>query len=392
MPRGETPLLEIATGELQFSLTIYVPSIDSKGKSILSAADFFASAAHDSPLILPFNTSNYRIVPTYFSLTSTMLFRSALVALYAAALTSASDLRGTKADPGRDLSSCTGCYPGTSGVCISTDKVCWDLLYGSCPSGTKLCGATPPGATSPCTNSVDNGNATNPDNGCVANKPVCVGDDNAPGGAQLASDLPGIACAKCLNSLESNAACDPDDGCPLEQRICKKDGYNIPIWFSGNQCVVECKNTDPGDGNDDGCYGHLDAYKLCVKNDYSEPAHNAKGSRCVPCVNDVYNGKDRGCAAGLSCKKNDGSEPLIGKAGETCVPRCFNTADYPYVDSGCTVGEEICVDALGEQPPDNGAGVDCVPCTDITKEVSVCFAVDASGSIGTSNFNTYVIP
>jgi hypothetical protein len=310
-----------------------------------------------------------------------MLFRSILVALCAAALTSASELRGS--DPDRELDDpCYDCQ------CTSATGGCWS---GSpCPTGTYECGVTPA-----CTNSIDNGNPDSPDAGCNHYSPVCVGDNDAAGGGQLAADTTGIACAVCFNSLEDDGACDPDDGCPLDKRICKDYGSTPKIWHSGDECVAECRNSDLGDGNDSGCYGHVDAYKLCVNADYSEPGDNAYGACCVPCVNDLPDfGKDRGCPSGSACFNNDGSEPPLGEAGEICVsPFCINTAVYPDSDFGCDQpGYEICVDVDGESPAENEAGVACVPCTDVSKEVSVCFAVDTSGSIGVTAFNNDIIP
>ena len=60
--------------------------------------------------------------------------------------------------PPPPMEQCTGCWGLTEGVCQGADDVCYPLLRGQCPSGTKPCEATsllpnpsPPPPMEPCT-------------------------------------------------------------------------------------------------------------------------------------------------------------------------------------------------------------------------------------------------
>jgi hypothetical protein len=282
-----------------------------------------------------------------------MFRRSILLALFTAKAAVAAELRGAGTD-NRDLTACTNCWPGTSGPCQQANSVCWNLLYGQCPTGTTLCGGQDP--VPPCINTAAYGGL---DEGCTTEEPMCVASD----GSLLGADVDGDHCTRCVNTQQADWV--EDEGCSPQQPTCVNDdgsahGSTTALNYAGSKCVRFCFNDHTDDGVDSGCD---ESQSICVSDDTTEPPSGDAGTQCAFCVNTEDEGVDSGCYESQPiCVSDDTTEPPSGDAGTQCA-FCVNTEDEgssSLPDLGCSTGEELCALVDTSSPEPNAAGIQCM--------------------------------
>lgn len=109
---------------------------------------------------------------------------------------------------------------------------------------------------------------------------------------------------------------------------------------------------------------------------------------CDVCKNDNSGpDTDTGCGTaegGPVCVFDNDMEPLAGDFGDKCVP-CINDNIGGMADTGCGGDKPFCVSSDGSPIDLDAIGGMCDECP--TSQVSICFVVDESGSISSTEFN-----
>jgi len=128
-----------------------------------------------------------------------------------------------------------------------------------------------------------------------------------------------------------------------------------------------CTNTDWNGGLDTGC---TDILPNCVSDEGFDIPYLATGAKCVKCVNSVTSAAftDMGCttSAPICALDSATADPPNSGAGTQCVAlsdsNCLNDGVHGGKDTGCPTDRPICLGPNGKEPAADVRGDQCVRC------------------------------